>query len=281
MFFINGMVVVFGSVLGGYLPHGSFGVLVQPLELVIIGGAAVGAFIISNPGANLKRALSHLGRIVKGMPHNKDSYINLLTLLYKTFKLAKTKGNLALEAHIETPEESDLFQDHPGFLGNHHAIEFMCDYLRLVTMGSDSANEIEDLMNLELEAHHAEAHEAFGAISSMGEGMPAFSIVAAVLGIIVTMGSITEPPEVLSDLIGAALVGTFLGILLAYGVVMPIAKNMELWAAADSKYIECIKIGILAHLQGSAPAVSAEFARKSLFSHERPTFIELEDAMNT
>lgn len=117
MFFINGMVVVFGSVLGGYLPHGSFGVLVQPLELVIIGGAAVGAFIISNPGANLKRALSHLGRIVKGMPHNKDSYINLLTLLYKTFKLAKTKGNLALEAHIETPEESDLFQDHPGFFG--------------------------------------------------------------------------------------------------------------------------------------------------------------------
>jgi chemotaxis protein MotA len=135
-------------------------------------------------------------------------------------------------------------------------------------------------MNLELEVHHAEAHEAFGAISSMGEGMPAFGIVAAVLGIIVTMGSITEPPEVLGGLIGAALVGTFLGILLAYGVVMPIAKNMELWAAADSKYIECFKIGILAHLQGSAPAVSVEFAHKSLFSHERPTFIELEDAMN-
>jgi len=280
MFFIIGMVVVFGSVLGGYLPHGSIDVLIQPLELLIIGGAAVGAFLISNPGANLKRSLSHMGRIVKGMPHNKDSYIDLLTLLYKTFRLAKTKGNLALEAHIEEPEQSDLFQEHPTFLGNHHAVEFMCDYLRLVTMGSDSASEIEDLMNLELETHHAEAHEAFGAISSMGEGMPAFGIVAAVLGVIVTMGSITEPPEVLGGLVGAALVGTFLGILLAYGVVMPIAKNMELWANADSKYIECIKVGILAHLQGSAPAVSVEFARKSLFSHERPTFIELEDAMN-
>lgn len=281
MFFIIGMVIVFGSILGGYLPHGSMDVLIQPLELLIIGGAAVGAFVISNPGANLKRAVSQLGRIVKGMPHNKESYIDLLTLLYKTFKLAKTKGNLALEAHVEDPENSDLFQEHPGFLGNHHAVEFMCDYLRLVTMGADGHSEIEDLMNLELEVHHAEDAEAYGAIGAIGEGMPAFGIVAAVLGIIVTMGSITEPPEVLGGLIGAALVGTFLGILLAYGVVTPISKNMELWAAADGKYIECIKTGILAHLQGSAPAVSVEFARKCLFSHERPTFAELEEAMDS
>jgi chemotaxis protein MotA len=281
MFFIIGIVIVFGSVLGGYLPHGTFGVLVQPLEVLIIGGAAVGAFVISNPGANLKRAASHLGRIVKGMPHNKESYVDLLTLMYKTFKLAKTKGNLALEAHIEDPENSDLFQDHPGFLGNHHAVEFMCDYLRLVTMGADGHSEIEDLMNLELDVHHAEDAEAYGAIGAMGEGMPAFGIVAAVLGIIVTMGSITEPPEVLGGLIGAALVGTFLGILLAYGVVTPISKNMELWAAADGKYIECIKTGILAHLQGSAPAVSVEFARKCLFTHDRPTFAELEEAMDS
>lgn len=281
MYFLIGVVIVFGSVLGGYLPHGSIDVLMQPLELLIIGGAATGAFIISNPGPNMKRVLSHMGRVFKGMPHNKDSYLELLTLMYKMFRLAKTKGMLALESHIEEPHESDLFQDYPGFLGNHHAVEFLCDYLRLVTMGSDNASEIEDLMNLELEVHHAEAHAAYGAISTVGEGMPAFGIVAAVLGVIVTMASITEPPEVLGGLVGAALVGTFLGILLAYGLVMPMAKNMEAWANSESKYFECIKAGILAHLQGSAPAISIEFARKSLFSHDRPTFEELEEAVST
>lgn len=281
MFFMIGMVIVFGSVLGGYLPHGSFDILVQPLELLIIGGAAVGAFVISNPGANLKRTMSHMGRVMKGMPHNKESYLDLLTLLYKLFRLAKTKGMLALESHIEAPEDSDIFKDHPGFLGNHHAVEFLCDYLRLVSMGSDNASEIEDLMNLELDVHHLEAHQAYSAVSAVGEGMPAFGIVAAVLGIIVTMASITEPPEVLGGLVGMALVGTFLGILLAYGVVMPVAKNMEAWAEADSKYVECIKSGLLAHLTGSAPAVSIEFARKTLFSQDRPTFLELEEAVSS
>jgi chemotaxis protein MotA len=281
MFFIIGIVIVFGSVLGGYLPHGSFDILVQPLELLIIGGAATGAFIISNPGPNMKRCLSHMSRVFKGMPHNKDSYLDLLTLLYKMFRLARTKGMLALESHIDEPHESELFQDHPNFLANHHAVEFLCDYFRLVTMGSDNVSEIEDLMNLELEVHHAEAHAAYGAVNTVGEGMPAFGIVAAVLGVIITMASITEPPEVLGQLVGMALVGTFLGILLAYGVVMPVSKNMEAWANSESKYLECIKAGVLAHLQGSAPAISIEFARKSLFSQDRPTFEELEDAVST
>ncbi len=281
MFFLIGVVVVFGSVLGGYLPHGSFSVLVQPLELLIIGGAAAGAFVISNPGPNLKRALGHMTRVIKGMPHNKDNYLELLTLMYQIFRLAKTKGMLALESHIEAPEESDLFKEYPGFLGNHHAVDFLCDYLRLVTMGSDNASELEDLMNLEMDVHHAESHQAFGAVNAMGEGMPAFGIVAAVLGVIVTMGSITEPPKILGGLVGAALVGTFLGILLAYGLVMPMAKNMEAWAEAEGKYFECIKAGVLAHLNGAAPAVSIEFARKTLFSQDRPTFEELEEAVSS
>ncbi|NQU70747.1 MAG: flagellar motor stator protein MotA, partial [Rhodospirillales bacterium] len=225
--------------------------------------------------------LSHMTRVVKSMPHSKDDYLDLLTLLYKVFRMAKSKGMLALESHIEEPHESELFKEHPNFLGNHHAVDFLCDYLRLVTMGADNASELEDLMNLELEVHHDEAHQAFGAVNAMGEGMPAFGIVAAVLGVIVTMGSITEPPEVLGGLVGAALVGTFLGILLAYGFVMPVAKNMEIWAAADGKYVECIKAGILAHLSGSAPAVSIEYARKSLYSQDRPTFAELEEAVSS
>jgi chemotaxis protein MotA len=280
MFFIIGFVIVFGSVLGGYLPHGEFSVLVQPLELLIIGGAAVGAFVISNPKPVLLAAGKHFGRVFKGPPYNKDQYLELLTLLYTIFRLAKTKGALALEAHVENPEESDLFSEFPSFINNHHAVEFLCDYLRLITMGSDNAHELEALMDEDLETHHDESHAVANAFTTMGDGLPAFGIVAAVLGVIVTMGSITEPPEVLGGLVGAALVGTFLGILLAYGLVGPIGKNLEAYANAEAKYYECIKQGLLAYLNGYAPQISVEFARKTLFSHERPTFQELEEAMD-
>ncbi len=279
MLFLIGVVVVFGSVLGGYLPHGDIGVLNQPLEFLIIGGAATGAFIISTPGPILKRVLSQIKNILKGPPHNKASYLELLTLLYTLFKTARSKGMLSLESHVETPNESELFSHFPKFMNDHHAVDFLCDYLRLLTMGSDNVHEIEDLMNEEIEVHHAEAHEAFGAVNTMGKGMPAFGIVAAVLGVIVTMGSITEPPEVLGGLVGAALVGTFLGILLAYGFVMPISKNMENYSNAEAKYYDCMKAGILAYLNGSAPAICVEFARKTLYSHERPTFLEVETAV--
>jgi chemotaxis protein MotA len=279
MFFIIGLLVVFGSVLGGYLPHGDFSVLIQPLELLIIGGAAVGAFIISNPKPVLVAAGKHFGRLFKGSPYSKDAYLELLTLLFAVFKLAKTKGALALETHVENPEDSDLFQEFPIFAGNHHAVEFLCDYLRLVTMGSENPHELEALMDEDLETHHAESHNVANAFTTMGDGMPAFGIVAAVLGVIITMGSITEPPEILGGLIGGALVGTFLGILLSYGVIGPIGKNLEAYANADSKYYECIKQGLLAYLNGYAPQICVEFARKSLYSHERPSFQEVEEAM--
>ncbi len=279
MFFFIGLAIVFGSVLGGYLPHGKFEVLLQPLELLIIGGAATGAFLISNPKPVLLAAGKHFSRVIKGPPYNRNSYLELLTLLYTVFKLAKTKGMLALESHVEAPQESDLFSNFPEFMKNHHAVEFLCDYLRLMTMGSENPHELEALMDEDLETHHTESHAVASAFTTMGDGLPAFGIVAAVLGVIITMGSISEPPEVLGSLIGGALVGTFLGILLAYGVVSPIGKNLESYADADAKYYECIKAGLIAHLHGYAPQISVEFARKTLYSHERPSFREVEEAM--
>jgi chemotaxis protein MotA len=279
MFFIIGLLVVIGSVLGGYLPHGDPRVLFQPLEVLIIVGAAVGAFIIANPKTVIVGVLGHFKRVLSGPPHDRDSYLELLTLLYTIFRLTKSKGMLALEPHLETPEESPLFQPFPGFLDNHHAVEFLTDYLRLMTMGTDNPVEIEALLDVDIETHHQEAHDIAHAVTAMSDGLPAFGIVAAVLGVIITMGAITEPPEVLGRLIGGALVGTFLGVLLAYGIVGPIGTNLAKYADSDTKYFTCMKAALLAHMQGYAPAVSIEFARKTLFSYERPTFLELEEAV--
>lgn len=281
MFFFIGFAIVVGSVLGGYLPHGSAAVLFQPLEYLIILGAGIGAFVISNPKSILAASASHITRVMKGAPHSKESYLELLTMLYSLFKLIRTKGMLSVESHINEPEQSALFQNYPTFLHNHHAVEFLCDYLRLMTMGTDNPNVIEDLMNEDIETHHKEAHAVSAAIGALGDALPAFGIVAAVLGVITTMGSIDQPPAILGGLIGAALVGTFFGILASYGLVTPVAKSLENYSNADSKYFECMKAGLLAHLQGCAPAVSVEFARKTLFSHERPSFDELDEAVNT
>jgi chemotaxis protein MotA len=199
--------------------------------------------------------------------------------MYAIFKLAKTKGMLAIESHIERPEESSLFQAFPKFSSDHHALEFLCDYLRMMTLGTDNPHELADLLDEELETHHAEDAAVAGAYQTMGDGFPALGIVAAVLGIIKTMGSITEPPEVLGKLIGGALVGTFLGILLAYGFVSPLAATMGRTFEADAKYLGCIKAGLLAHVSGYAPAVSVEFARKTLLSKDRPSFFEVEEAV--
>jgi len=280
MFVIIGWVVVVACVIGGYMAMGGkLGPLWQPFELVIIGGAGVGAYIVANP----KYVLSQSGRAfkaaLKGPKYNKDDYLELLSLMYAIFKLAKTKGMLAIESHIERPEESSLFQAFPKFSSDHHALEFLCDYLRMMTLGTDNPHELADLLDEELETHHAEDAQIAGAYQVMGDGFPALGIVAAVLGIIKTMGSITEPPEVLGKLIGGALVGTFLGIFLAYGIVSPLAVAMNNVFAADAKYLACIKAGLLAHVSGYAPAVSVEFARKILMSKDRPSFFEVEEAV--
>jgi len=280
MFWIIGIVVTFGSVAGGYAPHGSFVVLFQPLEYLIILGAALGAFFQANPKWVIMGVAKSMGKLIKGSPYNKQAYTDLLTLMYAIFKLSKTKGMIALEPHIENPSESALFQHFPSFTKNHHAQDFICDYLRLMTMGTENPHELEALMDQDIDTHHSEGHAISASVTSMGEALPAFGIVAAVLGVIVTMGSIAEPPEVLGGLIAAALVGTFFGIFVAYGLVSPMGKNLEQFAEADGKYYECMKQGLLAHLQGYAPAVSVEFARKTLYNHERPSFLEVEEACN-
>lgn len=279
MFFIIGFLIVVGSVLGGYLPHGDIGVLIQPLEVLIILGAAIGALLASSIKPMVGKIAKSFGHIVKGLPYTKASYLELLTLLYSNFRLAKSKGMLALEAHIENPHESAIFHAYPNFMKNHHAVDFICDYLRLMTMGTENPHEFGALIDLDIETHHHEAMAPSEAIQKMADGLPAFGIVAAVLGVVVTMASITEPPEVLGGLIGAALVGTFLGVLLAYGIVGPMATALKNYADGESKYFACIKAGLMAHLQGYAPAVLVEFARKTLYSFERPTFQELEQAV--
>lgn len=280
MFFLIGLIVVIGSVIGGYMAMGGkLMVLFQPFELLIIGGAGVGAFIIANPLPVLKKSAAAFGQVMKGSPYTKESYLELLSLLYTIFKLAKSKGMLALEAHVEKPDESTLWQKFPGFAADHHAMTFLCDYLRLLTLGTDNPHEMEALMDEEIETHHQEQHQIVSAISTMGDGMPALGIVAAVLGVIKTMGAISEPPEILGKLIGAALVGTFLGILLSYGMIGPMAQSLKARYDAEAKYFQCIKAGILAYMQGYAPAVAVEFARKALLSNVRPTFYEVEEAV--
>jgi chemotaxis protein MotA len=260
--------------------HGDLRVLFQPLEFVIILGAALGAFITGNTKANIKQTLKGVKRALKGPTYKKADYVELLSVLYQLFKLAKTKGMLALEQHVEKPDESTLFAQFPRFQQDHHAVEFLCDYLRMLTLGTENPNEVETLMDAELETHHAELHGASHAVQTMADGMPALGIVAAVLGVIVTMGSITEPPEVLGALIGAALVGTFFGVLVSYGFCAPLASAIAAVDNLDAKYYQCMKAGIIAHMQGYPPAVSVEFARKVLVSTERPNFYEVEQAVS-
>jgi chemotaxis protein MotA len=281
MFFIVGAVIVALSVLGGYAAMGGkLVVLWQPFEAVIIVGAAIGAFIIANPKQVLAATAGAMKTLLAGSRYKKDDYIELLSLLYQVFRLAKTKGMLALEAHVENPDESTLFQQFPKISANHHAMTFLCDYLRLLTLGTDNPHELESLIDEELETHHHEHHTLSHAVQIMADGLPALGIVAAVLGVIKTMGSITEPPEILGKLIGGALVGTFLGVFVSYGFVGPMAVSLKSTFDADHKYLQCIKAGLLAHLHGYAPQISVEFARKALHSHVRPTFYEVEDAVS-
>lgn len=280
MLLIVGSVVVIVCVIGGFIAMGGhLEVLMQPFEFVIIVGAAVGAFIIANSVTVIKASIKAVLGLLKSPRHNKDSYLELLTLQYAIFKLAQSKGMLALEQHVENPEESTLFQQFPKFAGDHHAVVFTCDYIRLMTLGSDKAHEMEALMDEEIETNHKDELEIAEAVNKVAEGMPALGIVAAVLGVIHTMGAITEPPEVLGHLIGGALVGTFLGVLISYGFIGPMAQALKGRANADTKYYTCIKAGLLANMQGYAPAVAVEFARKTLFAHERPTFYEVEEAV--
>lgn len=280
MTLILGLIVVFGCTFGGYIIMGgkmSIIIKAAPFELLIILGSGIGALIIGNPGKVSKKAIGAFGKVAKGPTKKKDDYMELLCLLYQIFKMVKSKGVLAIEGHVENPKDSDLFKAFPKIQKDHHVMEFLCDYLRLWTLGTENPAEMSKLLDEEIDTHHHEVSHMYHAYHNLAEGLPALGIVAAVLGVIKTMAAITEPPEVLGKMIGGALVGTFLGVFLSYGMVGPMAQTLHTIADAETKFYQCIKAGLLAHMAGYAPAISIEFARKTLTHDVRPTFLELEE----
>lgn len=274
---VVGNVGVIACTLGGYvLNNGHLAVLWQPFEFVIIFGSAVMAFLVANSPHTVKQTGKDIGAIYKKDKYGKPEYLELLSLLFMLFKMARTKGWLSLEKHIENPHESDIFKQFPSVAHDHHVITFITDYLRIISLGSENPNELETLMDQEIETMTAEKMHTGHAVQGMADGMPALGIVAAVLGVIHTMGSISEPPEILGHLIGGALVGTFLGVWLSYGFIAPIASAITERNANEVKYYHCIKVCILAFLQGAAPQVSIEFGRKILIHDVQPTFLDVE-----
>ncbi len=278
MFVILGYIIVCASVFGGFaMAGGHMGALFQPIELLMIGGAAVGAFLVGNSGKAIKATLKALPTVLKGSKYTKDSYMELMALLYELLGKVRKEGLMSIEGDVERPGESPIFAKYPKILSDHHVVEFITDYLRIMVSGNLNAMEIENLMDVEIETHHHEALMPAHIVAKLGDGMPAFGIVAAVMGVVHTMESVGLPPAELGILIAHALVGTFLGILLAYGFVGPLGTLLEQKAEESTKMFQTIKVTLLANLNGYAPAMAVEFGRKVLTSTERPGFTELEE----
>jgi len=275
---IIGYIVVLASVFGGFaMGGGHLASLFQPLELLMIGGAAIGAFVVGNSTKVLKTTIKDLPSIFKGSKHTKERFLSLMGLLYNVLSKVRKEGLMSIESDVDAPEESPIFSQFPELLSDHHLMEFITDYLRLMVSGNLNPLEIETLMDQEIETHHVEAHICGAAMQRIADGLPAFGIVAAVMGVVHTMASVGLPPSELGMLIAHALVGTFLGILLAYGFVGPLASLLDQKAADGSKQFECVKVTLLASLNGYAPQLAVEFGRKILFSTERPSFTELDE----
>lgn len=278
MLIIVGYIVILGAVFGGYAAAGGhLGGLWQPLEVVMIFGGALGAFVVGNDIKAVKATAGILPKLFKGSHVNKALYMDLLALLFEILTKIRKEGMMSIENDIENPESSPLFSKYPTILHDHHVIEFITDYLRLMVSGNMDAFQVEGLMDSEIETHHMEGHIPAHCISKLGDGLPAFGIVAAVMGVVHTMESLHLPPNELGVLIGHALVGTFLGILLAYGFVGPLAGVVEAKLEEGTKIFQTIKVTLIASLNGYAPAIAVEFGRKVLYSTERPGFAELEE----
>jgi chemotaxis protein MotA len=279
VFTVIGLVVVFAAVLGGFaMAGGPFHVLIQPAELVIIGGAAVGTLIAAAPGKMRSRLLGTITKAFGATTPSKEDYLDLLKLEYEVFTFMRKNGAVALDEHVNDIEKSAIFGKYPSFLKRHHAVEFFRDALKQIVNGTASADELDTLLDTELETHHEEANIPVQLLQKVADSLPGLGIVAAVLGIVITMGHLDGGPEEIGHHVGAALVGTFLGILLCYGLFHPIASNAELQEVSNGKYLRCIKEGVVASLRGSAPIVAVEFARKAIFSDERPTSDETDAA---
>ena len=276
MLLIVGSVVVIVCIVAGYLMEGgALGALWQPAELVVIGGAALGALIISTPMALLKRVFGVFGAFFKDGPGKQD-YLEVLGMMYQTFRLTQQSGVMALEAHCDDPKSSAIFARFPKFLANHHAVDFFTDSVRVIIMGGVSPFDLEAMMDLDLEVHHHEALKPAQTLAKVGDALPGMGIVAAVLGVVITMGAIDGPASEIGHKVGAALVGTFLGILLCYGFVGPMATQLEHKVDFEGQYLATIKSGVLGLSKGLAPAIAVEFARRSIPSELRPTFSETE-----
>ncbi len=279
MFVIIGWVVALACIFGVYIAHGGNMTPILkalPFELTTILGAALGAFLANNQMKVIKATLAGMGRCFKGSKYSKARYMELMALLFDILQKARKEGLMSIEKDVEEPQNSPIFKKYPTVGSDHHIVEFITDYLRMMVSGNLNAHEIESLMDSEIDTHHAEEHAAVAAIGRLAGGLPAFGIVAAVLGVINTMGSVGQPPAVLGGMIGSALVGTFLGIFMAYGFVEPLGGLLEQKVEDAGKELQCIKTTLLASMQGYAPQVAIEFGRKVLYSGDRPTFAELE-----
>ncbi|WGM29990.1 flagellar motor stator protein MotA [Brevundimonas sp. NIBR11] len=280
MFQIIGLVLLFGLVFGSYaISGGKFDVITHaaPHELMAIGGAGIAAFLISNSIQVIKSGLAGFGKAFAGPKWKKQDYKDLLSLLFALTKTMKSKGVIALESHIEKPAESTIFQKYPKVMKDHFAIDFICDTLRMMTMNLEDPHQIEDAMEKQLEKHHHEAAAAPHAIQNLADALPALGIVAAVLGVIKTMGSITEPPEVLGGMIGGALVGTFMGVFMAYGIVGPLAARLQSIVDEEASFYKIIQSVLVAHLHGNAAQISVEIGRGDIPSSAQPSFSEMEE----
>ena len=278
MFAIIGIVVVFGCILAGYLmEHGNIRVLIQPAELIIIGGAAVGTVLVANPLHIIKQIAAGVGGVFVASKFVKQTYIDALKMMYELLNKARKDGLMALESDVEEPDKSPIFSKNPAFLKNHHVRAFVCDSLRMAITGVD-AFDLDQMLDVDLEVQHHDAAQPTAALSSMADSLPGLGIVAAVLGVVITMGALGGPPEEIGQKVGAALVGTFLGILLCYGLDGPLAANMTKAADEEHAFLYVMRVLMVSFLKGTAPIMAVEVARRAVPGHVRPSFTELERA---
>jgi chemotaxis protein MotA len=280
MFVLIGMVVVLVCVIGGFMMHeGPLAVLIQPNEVLIIVGAALGSVLVATPLPKVKLIVSGLMKVIKGDPYSKKEYTNLLKTIFALFNTAKINGLMSLEPHIEKPAGSAIFQKNPFLAKDHHALAFLCDSLRLMLSGGVPPHDLESLLESDIETHHSSSAGIIGIVQKTADSLPGLGIVAAVLGIIVTMGKINGPPEEIGFSVAAALVGTFMGILICYGFIGPLATHMEHLAQSEAHFLECIKAGVSAYAKGTPPVLVVEFARRVIDEGVRPSFAEVEQAV--
>ena len=277
MFTIIGMFVVMAAVIAGYAMHGgNFGVLIQPNEVVILAGAGFGSFLAANGMKAVSGTIKTIMGLLKPDPYTKQTFLDVLKMMYQLFNVARKEGLLGLEKHIEKPEESEIIKHFPSFLANHHAVHFFCDTMKVVLTGAVGPHDLAEMMEIDLEIAHAEAKLPAEAIQTVGDAMPGFGIVAAVLGVIITMGKIGGEAAAIGESVAAALVGTFLGILLAYGIFAPLSRAIEIRLKGEEQYLNCIRFALFSFARGESPITCVEFARRNIEPANRPGFAEME-----